>query len=118
MAARSITFTLDGDGDALEMKPGEFKRPASRIARIVALAHYIERPVNSGKVRDYAEAARILSLSRARVSQIMNLLLLSPRIQEAILTGRLNTTERNIRSVVGCPEWRQQEETLRWNVSQ
>ena len=113
MAARSIKFKLDEDSDATEMKRGEFKQPASRIARIVALAHHIEGLVHSGKLRDYAEVARILSLSRARVSQIMNLLMLSPGIQEAILHGRLKTTERKIRSIVGCSEWRRQEEVLR-----
>ena len=36
-------------------------------------------------MKDYAELARLGMVSRARISQIMNLLLLAPDIQEAIL---------------------------------
>ncbi len=36
-------------------------------------------------VKDYAELARLGNVSRARITQIMNLLLLAPDIQEAIL---------------------------------
>jgi hypothetical protein len=36
-------------------------------------------------VRDYADLARLGHVSRARVSQIMDLLLLAPGIQEEIL---------------------------------
>ncbi|MFO0815066.1 MAG: hypothetical protein U0796_17760 [Gemmatales bacterium] len=39
----------------------------------------------TGVVKDYAELARLGMVSRARISQIMNLLLLAPDIQEAIL---------------------------------
>ncbi len=39
----------------------------------------------SGAVKDYAELARLGNVSRARITQIMNLLLLAPDIQEAIL---------------------------------
>ena len=39
----------------------------------------------SGEVKDYAELARLGHVSRARITQIMNLLLLAPEIQEEIL---------------------------------
>ena len=39
----------------------------------------------SGQVKDYAELARLGHVSRARITQIMNLLLLAPDIQEEIL---------------------------------
>ena len=51
----------------------------------MALAHHFERLVVTGVVKDYAELARLGMVSRARISQIMNLLLLAPDIQEAIL---------------------------------
>jgi hypothetical protein len=51
----------------------------------MALAHHFERLVVSGVVKDYAELARLGMVSRARISQIMNLLLLAPDIQEEIL---------------------------------
>ncbi len=56
-----------------------------RISRLLALAHHLERLVVSGEVKDYAELARLGNVSRARITQIMNLLLLAPDIQEAIL---------------------------------
>jgi len=56
-----------------------------RISRLMALAHHLERLVVSGAVKDYAELARLGNVSRARITQIMNLLLLAPDIQEEIL---------------------------------
>jgi hypothetical protein len=56
-----------------------------RIAKLMALAHHFERLVVTGVVKDYAELARLGMVSRARISQIMNLLLLAPDIQEDIL---------------------------------
>ena len=38
-----------------------------------------------GEVKDYAEIARLGKVTRARVTQVMNLLMLAPDIQEAIL---------------------------------
>lgn len=56
-----------------------------RISKLMALAHHFEQLVVSGAVKDYAELARLGMVSRARITQIMNLLLLAPDIQEAIL---------------------------------
>lgn len=56
-----------------------------RISRLLALAHHLERLVVTGAVKDYAELARLGNVSRARITQIMNLLLLAPDLQEAIL---------------------------------
>lgn len=41
--------------------------------------------VHEGKVRDQAELANLSHVSRARITQIMNLLQLAPDIQEALL---------------------------------
>ena len=52
--------------------------------------------IDSGEVYDQAELARRLKLSRNRVSQILSLTLLSPEIQEELLTeelGHLSTRE-------------------------
>src|SRR5450756_479212 len=56
-----------------------------RVARLLALAHRLERLVRTGVVKDYAEAARLGHVTRARISQIMSLLYLAPDIQETIL---------------------------------
>ncbi len=79
-------------------KPGT--RPVSRAARMLALAHYVERLVEEGTVASYAEAARQLGVSRARMSQILNLLNLPPRVQEGFLLGDLHLSERRIRALV------------------
>ena len=61
---------------------------------------------------DYAEAARVLGLTRARLTQATNLLLLAPEIQEAILSGHIHASERNMTAAVAEPEWAHQLEHL------
>lgn len=56
-----------------------------RITRLMALAIRFEELIRSGIVNDQAEIARLGNVTRARVTQIMNLLHLAPDIQEAIL---------------------------------
>src|SRR5262245_57771702 len=56
-----------------------------RIARLLALAHKFEDLVRQGIIADYATLARLGQVSRARVTQIMNLSHLAPDIQERIL---------------------------------
>ena len=81
-----------------------------RVVTTLALAHRVEAMVGSGELKDYADAARVLNLTRARVAQISGLLLLAPEIQEAILdlpmtTGRDAVTERQLRRIVVEPDW-------------
>jgi hypothetical protein len=63
-----------------------------RLARLLALALRFEELIDAGQVRDFAELARLGHVSRARITQIMNLRLLAPDIQEQILF--LPRTER------------------------
>ena len=56
-----------------------------RVARLMALAIRFEKLAHSGAVADYASLAKLGRVSSARISQIMNLLNLSPNIQEEIL---------------------------------
>lgn len=56
-----------------------------RVARLLALAHRFETLLREGAVKDYAELARLGHVTRARLSQIMNLTLLAPDIQEEVL---------------------------------
>ncbi len=94
--------------------PAHTPTPA-RIARLVALAHHINDLVRSGVVNDLADAARLGNVSRARVSQIVNLLNLSPSIQERLLfldrptTGREQIGERDLRAIAQEPDWQKQE---------
>lgn len=73
-------------------------RPSSRAARMLALAYHIDHLVEVREIKDYAEAARRLGVTRARMTQIVNLLFLPLKIQEEILTGELTTSERALRT--------------------
>jgi hypothetical protein len=64
-----------------EMEPGR----VPRIARLMALAIRFEDLVRSGQVASYSELAHLGGVTRARISQIMNLSLLAPSIQEQVL---------------------------------
>ena len=56
-----------------------------RIARLLALALRFDGLVQAGTVKNYADLASMGHVTRARISQIMNLRLLAPDIQEEIL---------------------------------
>src|SRR5215510_8373808 len=56
-----------------------------RIAKLMALAIRFDELIRTGMVRDYAEFARLGHVTRARITQIMNLLHLAPDIQEHLL---------------------------------
>ena len=85
-----------------------------RISRLMALAIHFDGLLRRGEVKDYADLARLGHVSRARISQIMNLLNLAPGIQEEILflprtlKGRDPITERQFRPLVSQSDWRQQ----------
>ncbi len=85
-----------------------------RISKLMALAIHFDGLIKTGVVRDYADIARLGGVSRARVSQIMNMLLLAPPIQEEllflpkILTGKNPVTERDIRKILKTPDWEEQ----------
>ena len=51
------------------------------------------------------QAARALGVTRARVTQIMNLLLLAPEIQEQVFGGEIWASERRLRCAVREPVW-------------
>jgi hypothetical protein len=80
--------------------------------------------MRSGAVRDYAELARLGHVTRARVTQIMNLLNLAPDIQESILwlppiSGR-GITEKEMRQIAGEVRWDRQRALFRqleWGMS-
>jgi Recombinase zinc beta ribbon domain/Recombinase len=58
-----------------------------RVARLMALALRFEQLIGEGHIGDYRALAELGQVSRSRISQIMNLTLLAPDIQEAILLG-------------------------------
>jgi hypothetical protein len=97
-------------------------RPASsppaegvpRIARLMALAIRMDRLVRTGEVANQAELARLGHVSRARITQIMNLVQLAPDIQEALLfltkedVGSNGLRFRQLQPIAALPSWRRQ----------
>lgn len=90
-----------------------------RVAKLMALAIRFEQLVRDGVVADYAELARLGHVTRAHVTQIMNLLMLAPDIQEEILflpratAGRDPIHLRQLQPIALEPDWRKQR---RWRT--
>ncbi len=86
-----------------------------RISRLMALVIRFEGLVLRGEVRDYAaDLARLGYLTRARITQIINLINLAPDIQEALLflprtiQGRDPIREKDLRAIAAVPHWSRQ----------
>lgn len=85
-----------------------------RVARLMALAIRFDNLLRTGAVSTQAELAAAGHVTRARVTQIMNLLHLAPDIQEAVLhlppvtNGRDPITEHDLRVVTSKVEWQTQ----------
>ena len=116
---RRIHFATAGRRKLLREKKDatDPSRPPGRIprvARLLALAMHVEHLVRSAVVPDYATVARLGHISRARLTQILNLTLLAPNIQETILflppiqRGPDPIKERDLRSIVAEPDWQKQ----------
>jgi len=99
-----------GKPPACQVQPGR----VPRAARLMALAIRLDGLIRRGEVTDQAELARLGHVSRARVTQIMNLLCLAPDIQEELLflprvrRGRDPIQERQLRPVAAEPDWDKQ----------
>ena len=84
-----------------------------RVARLMALAIRFDQLIRDGVVADQAELARLGRVSRARVTQIMDLLHLAPDIQERLLflntlSGRRPYSERGLRAIQRVACWKKQ----------
>jgi hypothetical protein len=64
---------------------------------MLALAYHLDRLIEDGVLRDYADAAQVLGVSRARVTQIMDMLGLAAVVQERLLLARDGLNERRLR---------------------
>jgi len=84
------------------------------VARVLALAHHWRGLIESGVVKNQAELARLVGVSRARVTQVMGLLTLAPDVQEALLgNGAIaGAGERAFRRVAEKPLWTDQRTVL------
>lgn len=100
-------------------RPTADKAPAAahrvpRVARLMALAIRIDELLSQGQLAGYAELARLGHVTRARVTQIMNLCYLAPDIQQALLflpgvdRGPDPITERDLRPIAAELHWQRQ----------
>ncbi len=91
-----------------------------RVSRLMALAWRLDGLIQRGKAKDFAQLAVLCHVSRARISQVMNLLNLAPDLQETILflpltQGERETVpEREVRAIALEPDWGRQRE--RWKA--
>jgi len=80
----------------------------------MALAIRMQNLIRAGGIADYSALARLGHVSRARITQIMNLLLLAPDIQEQILFLSFTRGRRDpvrlaqLQPIAQIPDWNQQ----------
>lgn len=101
-----------------EVRSGEAPKSAlpqlPRVARLMALAIRFEQLIRDREVYDYAELAALGQVTRARVTQVMNLTLLAPDIQEALLflppvaSGRDPVILAQLQPIAAAPDWAKQ----------
>jgi len=104
---RKRLFKGNASPETEDSKPGR----VPRLSRLMALAIHFEGLLASGEVTDMADLARLGHVSRARITQIMNLRLLAPDIQEDLLflphteTARDALKYADIRYIALEPDW-------------
>ena len=115
----NVHFNLKAKGRK-QIQPGrEPKRSANtgrvpRIAKLMALAIRFEGLIHSGVVRDYAQLARLGHVTRARITQVMNLLQLAPDLQQQLLflplteQGRDAILLRDLQPIASILDWKKQ----------
>jgi hypothetical protein len=106
--SRSVAFTPTPPTD----KPEPVRRPA-KVARQLALAHHLQAAIERGLVADQAALARKLGLTRARVTQLFDLLMLAADLQEQVLAleavdGAEPMAELTLRAVAHAGTWAEQ----------
>jgi hypothetical protein len=114
-----VHFQLLGHGSHKELCAGAAAAapPAGRVprvSRLMALALRLDALVRSGQIRSYCELAALGHVSRARISQILNLIHLAPDIQEALLflpptrRGRDAIILADMQPIAAAFDWRKQ----------
>jgi len=91
-----------------------------RIARLMALAIRCEHLLHSRTVPDASALARLAHVTQPRMTQILNLTLLAPDLQDELLhlppveQGKPEISEKHLRKVCSTPNWGQQR--ARWSL--
>lgn len=109
----------------IETPPPPLPEPVhhpARVAVMLALAHKVEDAIQRGVARDRADVARRLGLTRARVTQLLDLTLLASDIQAEVLQleavdGVEPLSERHLRRIAHLATWAAQREQWRARAS-
>ena len=103
----SVFRVRDGRAWTFTEEPPPRARPrirrAARVAGVLAQVYRLEAATAAGEYGDRADAARQLGFTSARITQILDLLVLAPDIQERILDlevvdGVEPISERSVRT--------------------
>jgi hypothetical protein len=87
-----------------------------RTSRLMAIAIRLERLLRTGEVSDVSELARLAHVTQPRMTQILNLTLLAPDIQDELLflpritSGKATIHERMLRPIAAESDWGKQRE--------
>ncbi len=117
----SLTKTHRGRTRVEPRPVEELVKPTSsipRISRLMALAIKYQGMLDRGEVTGVTELARLCHVTQPRMSQILNLNLLCPQIQEQLLflpqreSGKPAIHEKALRSVCGSMDWQTQKNLM------
>jgi len=114
---------VTGKSGKKRLMPGKAPTPIDvgpgnvpRLSRLMALAIHFQDVLERGEVKDMAEIARLGHITRARMTQIMNLQFLAPDIQETILNlpnttkGRDPLKLKDVDRIAKTLSWEEQRE--------
>ena len=90
-------------------KPVAKRRPA-RVAQMLALAHELQNKLDRAEHRDQTTLAAQLGFTRGRLTQLLDISLLAPDIQEEVLhleaiDGREPLAERDLHRLARLSAW-------------
>ena len=112
-----------GRGKRFSADPPQPSRRPARVAVMLALAHTILQAIDRGEIRDQADAARRLGVTRARITQVVDLSFLPPDLQETILflearDGREPVGERGLRQAATSSLWKEKRRVVTLSSSE
>jgi hypothetical protein len=114
-----VHFHRGGHGSRKEIRSGVEAAPmppgrVPRVSRLMALALRFDELVRTGQIASYSALSSLGHVTRARVSQIMNLVCLAPDLQEALLflpltqRGRDPIILADLMPIAAMMDWRKQ----------